>query len=349
MPRPYRLRGEQELDKRHLTRPPECHEDPDSRVHAPSHADASRVRRETEYMLTSGGRLRSMSPEVREDYRRSMSPDVSVTVRRETEEHGGERGGGRGGVLSRSSNKAQRVGRPVLPTLELGKLTREEAAICPSIHALHHMRASEQEQGAAGGEDEEEDPRRLRRKMSPPVHVHAVDALLQLEVRKLQSANDKQQARELVANARELVTNLSAFSHHADLVLTRREQRQESRANSNSAYSNSANAANAAGAFAWSSAPVEWLLGGFRIADARARESERERAREREAGSYERAKRGGSAVYEAVQGREAVAEQVVYAHAVQQQLASSQLLVVPQHLGASHLSVSCSRTGSRCN
>jgi hypothetical protein len=96
---------------------------------------------------------------------------------------------------------------------------------------------------------------------------------------------------------------------------------------------------------------MEWLLGGFRIADARERESERERAREREAGSYERAKRGGDAVYEAeaVQGREAVAEQVMYAHAVQQQLASSQLLVVPQHLGTSHLSVSSPRTGSRCN
>ena len=86
-----------------------------------------------------------MSPEVREDYRRSESPDVSVTVRREPEEYGGERGGGRGG-LSKSSNKAQRVGRPVVRTLELGKLTREETAICPSIHALHHMRASEQEQ-----------------------------------------------------------------------------------------------------------------------------------------------------------------------------------------------------------
>jgi len=174
--------------------------------------------------------------------------------------------------------------------------------------------------------------------MSPPVHAHAVDALLQLEVRKLQSSNDTQ--------ARELVTNLSAFSHHADLVLTRREQRQESRA-----HSNSANAANAAGAFACSSAPGEWLLGGFRIGkqDARARESERARAREREAGSYERAKRGGSAAYEAVQGREAVPEQVVYAQAVQQQLASSQMLVVPQHLGASHLSVSSPRTGSRCN
>ena len=160
-----------------------------------------------------------------------MSPDVSVTVRRQTEEYGGERGGGggggRGGVQSKSSNTAQRVGRPVVPTLELGKLTREETAICPSIHALHHMQASEQEKGASAWEDEEvEDPLRLRRKMSPPVHVNAVDVLLQLEVRKLQSVNDKQ--------ARELVANSSAFSHHADLVLTRRGQRQESRANSNS-------------------------------------------------------------------------------------------------------------------
>ena len=93
---------------------------------------------------------------------------------------------------------------------------------------------------------------------------------------------------------------------------------------------------------------MEWSLGGFRITDARARESERESAREREADSYERDKRGGSAVYVAVQVREE-AEQVVYAHAVQQQLASSQLLVVPQHLRASHLSVSSPRTGSRCN
>jgi len=88
--------------------------------------------------------------------------------------------------LSKSSNTA-RVGRPVVPILEIGKLTREEATICPSIHALHHMRASEREQGETGGEDEVEDPHRLR-KMRPPVYAHVVDALPQLEVRRLQSS-----------------------------------------------------------------------------------------------------------------------------------------------------------------